>query len=56
MKIAADNLPPVMPEKNGRLSFTIMLKEQEKFTPYTYANAYFKLERVFKKQQNIQAN
>lgn len=52
MKVGADNLPPVMPEKNGILNFVIMSKEKEKFKNYVNINVFFKLDRVFKKKQN----
>lgn len=49
MKITAENLPPVMPQSNGMLTFTIMTKEQGKFKTYVKSNVSFKLENTFKK-------
>ena len=52
MKISAENLPPVMPESKGILTFTLMGKVNGVLTNYMTTNVSFTLERLFKPNGN----
>lgn len=48
MKVSADNLPPVMPESKGILTFKWMGKVNGSLKTYFIFNLSFELEKVFK--------
>lgn len=48
MKIDTEYFPPILPEKNGMISFMILTKEANIFKEHVNGSVLFKIEKVYK--------